>query len=50
MKIYVGVTHYQWFDYLRRLSAGHSEPPDEVNFWRPAFDSNKIMAQENEKR
>lgn len=49
MKIYVGVTDDQLFDYLRRLSsrlAAHpsdpacpAEPLDEVNFWQPSPDS-----------
>lgn len=49
MKIYVGVTDNQWFDYLRglasRLAARPSdpsyptEPLDEVNFWQPSPDS-----------
>ena len=29
MKLYVGVTDFGWFDFLRRRQ------PDEVNFWRP---------------
>ena len=49
MKIYVGVTDTQWFDYLRGLSsrlaarpsdpACPTEPLDEVNFWQPSPDS-----------
>lgn len=31
MRIYAGVTDYDWFDYLRGLSAC-----DEVNFWQPS--------------
>lgn len=55
MRIYVGVTDNQWFDFLRHL-ASHSitqspllptasvpelslEPLDEVNFWQPSPDS-----------
>jgi len=49
MRIYVGVTDTQWFDYLRLLSsrlaarpsdpACPAEPLDEVNFWQPSPDS-----------
>jgi len=58
MKICVGVTDNQWFDYLRLLAArlaaaatpgGSSEPLDEVNFWQLAFDFKKIMTQKREK-
>jgi len=35
MKLFVGVTDNQWFDYLRKLAARLSEPLDEVNFWQP---------------
>ncbi len=30
MKLWIGVTDQEWFDYLTRLS------PDEVNFWQPS--------------
>jgi putative restriction endonuclease len=45
MKLFVGVTDNQWFDYVRRLSlrpaapSSSSEPLDEVNFWQPSPDS-----------
>ena len=42
MKIYVGVTDIQWFDFLRGLAASSlhaSEPLDEVNFWQPSPDT-----------
>ena len=47
MKIYVGVTDHDWFDYLRSFSAQpplspQTESPaplDEVNFWQPSPDS-----------
>jgi putative restriction endonuclease len=39
MKLFVGITDNQWFDYLRRLSARPPEPLDEVNFWQPSPDS-----------
>jgi len=42
MKIYVGVTDNQWFDFLRNQAARPSppaEPLDEVNFWQPSPDS-----------
>jgi len=41
MRIYVGVTDHQWFDFLRHLAAQPSppaEPLDEVNFWQPSPD------------
>jgi putative restriction endonuclease len=34
MKIYVGVTDNEWFDYLSRLPE-----INEVNFWQPTGDS-----------
>ena len=30
LRIFVGVTHKPWFDYLASLA------PDEVNFWQPS--------------
>ena len=30
VKIFVGVTHKPWFDFLAGLA------PDEVNFWQPS--------------
>jgi putative restriction endonuclease len=30
MKIWVGITDYDWFSFLRGLA------PDEVNFWQPS--------------
>ena len=29
MKLYVGITDYDWFRYLK------AQQPDEVNFWQP---------------
>jgi putative restriction endonuclease len=56
MKLYVGVTDNQWFDYLRRLSAGLAvplsggspEPLDEVNFWQPGSGSTFKVLQPGE--
>ncbi|MHB8064372.1 MAG: hypothetical protein ACYDG2_17365 [Ruminiclostridium sp.] len=31
MKIYVGVTDNNWYNYLSNI-----QPPDEVNFWQPS--------------
>jgi putative restriction endonuclease len=39
MKIYVGVTDNQWFDYLYQLKNRSPEYLDEVNFWQPTADS-----------
>src|SRR3981081_3443803 len=43
MKVYVGITDYDWFKL-------HSSKPtvDEVNFWKPSSQTNFKVLQENE--
>ena len=31
IKLYIGVTDNNWFDYLAQIQP----PPDEINFWQP---------------
>src|SRR4030065_2430241 len=42
MKIWIGVTDEDWFDYLTRLE------PDEVNFWQPSGSRNFRVLQPGE--
>jgi putative restriction endonuclease len=42
MKIWVGVTDKNWFEYLMRLG------PDEVNFWQPSGTRNFRVLQPGE--
>jgi hypothetical protein len=38
MKIYVGVTEHQWFDYLRQPKGQSPEYLDKINIWQPSPD------------